>query len=594
MGDLFTKVKMLYAAEVASEMRILELAREQVQSSKQQLIVLLAKLGKALPAELAAMQGSCTDKLAALEDAIVKANADAQQYALTVSALTASIRDLASELGLPAKTSEDLRGSSSYPELSEPRIRHLESVQAELGELKNERVREVRELCSKCIQVYNELALLSEGFSSLPDHSRFHDTDLAVVAYMEADAAQPCSLEAQGPALLRERLAGLIAEKEKRRAELTSLGEDIARQWTLLRVPSADKQAFLDSFSMTLSSATLGRGQQELRRLKALRLKNQAAVIVNVRHDIEALWEDCAVAVDQRASEFPLFFAPESALDEEAVDAHARYFATLKDKAEDLRPLLVKIQAREAVVGDRIELEQIQLNPDRLKNRGASAFADRKREEAMTKGVRGLERLNSELAGMLEAWASKYGPFEYGGVLYVDRIAQQEAEYLDIREILRSSRRERKDVKEPTTMTPIVRKLQPSGSGIGTTPRSMNRGVAATAFSTAQLAAHTHSSQAHAASAVKKRINFSDASSASHESNENAVNHVAAIEAVAVVETRIDMHVLAEENDERAEEERHCERDSVGSADSEYTSMTEQRERKSSCTVVRAPTKTYF
>ena len=99
---------------------------------------------------------------------------------------------------------------------------------------------------------------------------------------------------------------------------------------------------------------------------------------------------------------------------------------------EELRPILLKIQSREALVEDRIELERLQLNPDRLKNRSANAFAERKREETMVKGVRTLDRVTAELVGMIEVWEGKYGSFVYHGNSYKDVIAGQEAVYSEV------------------------------------------------------------------------------------------------------------------------------------------------------------------
>lgn len=77
------------------------------------------------------------------------------------------------------------------------------------------------------------------------------------------------------------------------------------------------------------------------------------------------------------------------------------YFNKLKDRVELLRPLLAKIQKRETIAQERIELEHIQLNPERLTARGPKAREDRKREEAMTVRVKNLDKLTKEVSSLL-------------------------------------------------------------------------------------------------------------------------------------------------------------------------------------------------
>jgi HEPN domain-containing protein len=59
------------------------------------------------------------------------------------------------------------------------------------------------------------------------------------------------------------------------------------------------------------------------------------------------------------------------------VEVHETYYANLNARVEELRPLLQKIAKREAVVQERIELEHIQMNPERLTARGPNAREER-------------------------------------------------------------------------------------------------------------------------------------------------------------------------------------------------------------------------
>ena len=67
-------------------------------------------------------------------------------------------------------------------------------------------------------------------------------------------------------------------------------------------------------------------------------------------------------------------------------------------KVEQLRPLLAKIAKRENIVEERVELEHLMQNPERLTARGPKAREDRKREEDMQRRVKNLEKITKEVS----------------------------------------------------------------------------------------------------------------------------------------------------------------------------------------------------
>ena len=79
------------------------------------------------------------------------------------------------------------------------------------------------------------------------------------------------------------------------------------------------------------------------------------------------------------------------------IKAHESFCEQLQAKVEQLRPLLAKISKREMVVEERIELEHLMQNPERLTARGPKAREDRKREEDMQRRVKGLEKMTKEV-----------------------------------------------------------------------------------------------------------------------------------------------------------------------------------------------------
>ena len=86
------------------------------------------------------------------------------------------------------------------------------------------------------------------------------------------------------------------------------------------------------------------------------------------------------------------------------MDTHEEYYKSLRLKLEEFRPLLQKIIKREQVINERIELETLSLNPERLTARSGSARDERKREEGMTLRVKNLERLTKEVCICVYVW----------------------------------------------------------------------------------------------------------------------------------------------------------------------------------------------
>ena len=138
------------------------------------------------------------------------------------------------------------------------------------------------------------------------------------------------------------------------------------------------------------------------------------------------------------------------------VDKHEAYFSTMRAKVEVLRPLLQKIARREVIAQERIELEHIQMNPERLSARGPNAREDRKREEVMHTRVKNLDKITRELMQQIQQWEAENGPFYYGGELYSDRVTKQEDTYIEIRDSLRNSRKKKDGKPETKPIAPAL------------------------------------------------------------------------------------------------------------------------------------------
>jgi hypothetical protein len=119
---------------------------------------------------------------------------------------------------------------------------------------------------------------------------------------------------------LKNLVSQLHAERERRRVELSTNGAEIARLWTLLRIPTTEREQFTSSFELNLSMHTLIRGRQELLRLTEVRTKSLGKVISSIRADIMAIWKELSFdTVRQQEDEFALYFVPVESLADSAV-----------------------------------------------------------------------------------------------------------------------------------------------------------------------------------------------------------------------------------------------------------------------------------
>ena len=127
-------------------------------------------------------------------------------------------------------------------------------------------------------------------------------------------------------------------------------------------------------------------------------MESLVKIVSVIRKDILSLWEELGVNNQiERMNEFPGYFTQLTQLEDSAVEEHDQYYQKIKLKAEKLRPLLAKITRRELIVQDRLDLEHLMLNPERLTARGPNAKEDRKKEETMSNRVKNLEKLTAEV-----------------------------------------------------------------------------------------------------------------------------------------------------------------------------------------------------
>mmetsp|Transcript_17378 Transcript_17378/g.23895 ORF Transcript_17378/g.23895 Transcript_17378/m.23895 type:complete len:628 (-) Transcript_17378:135-2018(-) len=464
LGDLLNKLKYTCTAEISAEQQILEHARVEVENKIRQYVHFSKQLGRNAQPILNNIEPlNYTDKLAELEAVIETISDEVSQRQDLMDVELLAIRKLAEMLDepCPSNDSEIFSGPEGTPELSDVRLALMKQCRSDLEKVYSDRKAAMVSCLQEARPHVVDMMLDEEGFhtleaectysSSTEYHQQF-DEKLAIFYRTGEFLLQTRRQDLQ---LLQSRLSKVGHEKEVRRAQLAATGAEIARLWTLLRTPSAEREAFQASFKMNLSMATLSKGLDELARLKLIRTSSLGRVVSSIRNDILCLWEEAGIEDEaDRRQEFPLYFCDAEDLDDSAVDTHEMYFSALRQRVENLKPILQKIARREGVVQERVELEHIQLNPERLTARGPNAREERKREEVMSNRVKNLDKLTKELAGQIQAWEDEHGPFIFMGERYSERIVQQEAAYIEIRENLRNARKKKDGKPEPAVLAP--------------------------------------------------------------------------------------------------------------------------------------------
>lgn len=325
LGDFLVKYKNMCKAELDAEKQILEHAKQQVASKFAHYVAQCQKLHRAAPDDCEDMGNNYADKLAELERRIAAIQEEISHRKGVILTELQKIEEMAHELGEPLDT--HLIKSNALPELSDQRLESLGDVLLTLKAVRNQRASELQEVAEDCVKMLRDLVVFEEGTQSLPDAVKYADIDSMLMKVSNASAGGswvwPGGLHRRDLDRLLSRAQALALEKEKRRDELASTGADIARLWTLLRVPTVEREAFQSSFKMNLSMSTVNRGREELRRLKELRTKSLARVIDGIREEMRVHWFEMGVTeIEQQLQEFPLYGVPVGELE----DAAVRYY----------------------------------------------------------------------------------------------------------------------------------------------------------------------------------------------------------------------------------------------------------------------------
>eukprot|EP00949_MAST-11_sp_MAST-11-sp1_P004640 g4640.t1 len=224
---------------------------------------------------------------------------------------------------------------------------------------------------------------------------------------------------------LSNRAAELAALKVERETHITELAKQINVLWDKLDIAQEERSAFLEQHN-GLGEAEIKACEEELVRMKELKMQRLVPLVHKCREQITALWEELHFRPSAEICKISDEDMTESVLEE-----HESYIETLKRRAEQQRPIMELINKRERILREREELE----SPSEARNldsRSRNNFKRLAREEKMRKRIKVLlPKLTEELLGKLEEWKQEYeAPLTFDGEEYLQRMRRQKEEYV--------------------------------------------------------------------------------------------------------------------------------------------------------------------
>jgi protein regulator of cytokinesis 1 len=436
LSDLLLKFRDLCEAKIAEEKGVAETFRQTISESKDE----IQRLSKALKSDInleTLMNPSdltLTDELDRLDSVLEGLRAQAKIAQEELKECRDFLIDAYDALGLELEPSwRDIES-----DLTSTRRQAFLEKRSEMKEELASRTAAVIQLVRDCQHLMHILHIDGENGSEVDRRIagsvvRSKDDSFIMASRFRSETCVGISSTAIEE--LTQRMSELHGEKRRRQNYLHEVGAEISMLWEKLEVSEEEQIAFTKSVQ-GLSLETLKKGEEELKRLSEIKSRMLGKLIHDVRSEIRELWELTNAAPAYCASFEPMKVESEDLFDDALLEKHEIYKRVLEDRLEEMRPILRLIERREAIVKERMEYENLQKDPDRLKQRGAALTKQLMEEEKMAKRIkRDLPRLTEILEGKLSDWKEKHGEhFKYSGKSYLDIMDEQEREWEDYKE----------------------------------------------------------------------------------------------------------------------------------------------------------------
>jgi protein regulator of cytokinesis 1 len=438
LSDLLVKFRDLCETKVAEERGVAETFRQTIADAKEELKTTAKALKTLIDPEL--LRDDCgltlTDELERLETALEGIRNSATEARDDLKECRDQIIEAHEALGIKEELDTQWRDIES--DLTAERREQFHRKRAEMKEELHSRTSAVIQLLRSCQHVMHELRIETDQNGTELDRRidgslvRSKDGSFIMASKFQTESCTGISSTAYDA--LMTRLEELNGEKRRRKTKLQEMGASIAMLWEKLRIPEEEQRAFTESVQ-GLGLDTIEKGEAELQRLLTLKADMIGKLVIEARETIEGLWDETNATKDQRSSFEPYSVESEALFNDELLEKHEEYIQVLEARLENMKPILKLIKHREDILRERMEYEELQKDPNRLQQRGASMTKQLMREEKMARRIKGIPKLTRDLEEKLLEWKdANHEDFQYHGEVYLDVMQRQEEEWKQYKE----------------------------------------------------------------------------------------------------------------------------------------------------------------
>lgn len=436
LSDLLMKFRDLCESKIAEEKGVAETFRQTIRDSKKEIEQLATALKVDFDSSILEDRDGQTlnDELENLDGVLEGLRGKAQVAREDLKECRDFLIEAYDALGIELET----KWRDIDSDLTTARRDAFHEKRSEMKEELATRTAAVIQLVRDCQHLMNELRVDTENGTDVDRQIagsliRSKDDSFILASRHKSETCIGISSTALGE--LTQRVTELHGEKRRRKNRLQEMGADIAMLWEKLHISEEDQFAFTDSVQ-GLGLDTLEKGEAELKRLNELKSQMIGDLITEARATIKDLWEQTNAEAGYCNSFDPMKVDSEDLYDDDLLEKHEIYIGVLRDRLDEMKPLLRLIERREGIIKERMEYELLQKDPDRLKQRGAALTRQLMEEEKMAKRIkRELPRLTESLLAKLSEWKEKHGEhFKYSDRIYLDVMDEQEQEWNEYKE----------------------------------------------------------------------------------------------------------------------------------------------------------------
>ncbi|CAG0879847.1 unnamed protein product [Darwinula stevensoni] len=168
--------------------------------------------------------------------------------------------------------------------------------------------------------------------------------------------------------------------------------------------------------------------ENERARLEILKQSNMEKIINKVREEIREMWKNLYYGpriqgkfVDIHSDDFS----------EDLLNRHELELERLKEECQQKARILALIPKRRKLFNRMLELDQLEGDPERFKNRGGQLLREEHERNRINKE---LPKLENEILQLCEEWEEASGPFLYEDIPFKERVATEWEERIMLKE----------------------------------------------------------------------------------------------------------------------------------------------------------------